>query len=145
VKEKISEEYQSKISLQAECDLFVGYVVSVYLWMFKPYQLFYSVISSAILVLLRELEASIEQPLLTMQRTSWTTVDTVSGESAYIGELVLAVEEVVSVVRDHIEQKKYLRNFFDKASRLATHRNSSFPDPLTLASALSSQSLRMLW
>ncbi|KIJ51343.1 hypothetical protein M422DRAFT_157993 [Sphaerobolus stellatus SS14] len=100
VKEKISEEYQEKVSLQAERDLFVG------------------VISSAIITLLKELEASIEGPLLTMQRTPWATVETVSGESPYIADLGKAIEEVVSVVRDHIEQKKYLRNFFDKASSL---------------------------
>jgi vacuolar protein sorting-associated protein 53 len=52
-----------------------------------------------------------------MQRTSWTTLEHVSGESGYVGELVQAVQEVVTIVRDHVEQKKYLRNFYDKASR----------------------------
>jgi len=52
-----------------------------------------------------------------MQRTSWTTLEHVSGESAYIGELVQATESVVAIVRDHIEQKKYLRNFYDKAAK----------------------------
>ena len=52
-----------------------------------------------------------------MQRTSWTTLDHVSGESAYVGELLQAVQEVVTIARDHVEQKKYLRNFYDKAAR----------------------------
>lgn len=52
-----------------------------------------------------------------MQRTSWTTLEHVSGESGYVGELVQAVQEVATIVRDHVEQKKYLRNFYDKASR----------------------------
>lgn len=52
-----------------------------------------------------------------MQRTSWVTIEAVSGESHYVGELVKAVDEVVSTVREHIEHKKYLRNFYDKAAR----------------------------
>jgi len=77
----------------------------------------HSVISTAILILLRELESATDGPLLSMQRTSWTTLENVSGESAYISELVQGVEGVVTIVRDHIEQKKYLRNFYDKAAR----------------------------
>ncbi|KAF8583856.1 hypothetical protein K439DRAFT_1617197 [Ramaria rubella] len=100
VKEKISDEFQDKITLQAERDMFVG------------------VISSAILILLREMESVMEGPLSTMQRTSWTSLEHVSGESSYIGELVGAVQEVVATVRDHVEPKKYLRNFYDKAASL---------------------------
>jgi len=53
-----------------------------------------------------------------MARTSWTTGrNQVSGESAYVGDLVKAIEQVVEIVKPLVEQKKYLRNFFDKACR----------------------------
>ncbi|KAF8526023.1 Vps53-like protein [Hysterangium stoloniferum] len=100
VREKIDEKFRDKITLQAERDLFV------------------SVISASIVALLKELEAAIEPALVSMQRTSWITVENVSGESAYISDLVQGVQNVVNVIRDNVEQKKYLRNFYDKASSL---------------------------
>lgn len=57
-----------------------------------------------------------------MQRTAWATLSLVSGQSAYVGELVLAMEQVVEVIKPRVEQKKYLRNFFDKASRSVSCR-----------------------
>ena len=53
-----------------------------------------------------------------MARTSWTTgKNQVSGDSAYAGDLVKAMEQVAEIVKPLVEQKKYLRNFFDKACR----------------------------
>ena len=52
-----------------------------------------------------------------MSRTSWSTVNQVSGQSPYADELVKAAEQVGVVIKPLIEQKKYLRNFFDKACR----------------------------
>ncbi|KAG8953402.1 Vacuolar protein sorting-associated protein 53 [Tulasnella sp. 424] len=104
IKEKISEDYQEKVSLQTERDLFV------------------SVISSCIVVLLRELEAACEPAFASMIKTQWGALDTVSGESPYVSDLVKAVGSVLEVVRPHIEQKKYLRNFYDKAASLLIAR-----------------------
>ncbi|KIO30677.1 hypothetical protein M407DRAFT_14266 [Tulasnella calospora MUT 4182] len=104
IKEKISEDYQEKVSLQAERDLFV------------------SVISSCIVVLLRELEAACEPAFAAMIKTQWGALDTVSGESPYVSDLVKAVDSVLEVIRTHIEQKKYLRNFYDKAASLLITR-----------------------
>ena len=41
----------------------------------------------------------------------------VSGQSAYTGELVNSVEQVIELVKPLVEQKKYLRNLFDKTCR----------------------------
>lgn len=76
-----------------------------------------SVISAAIVIQLRELEAACDTAFSTMARTSWTTLNQVSGQSPYAGELVTAAEQVIETIKPLIEQKKYLRNLFDKAGR----------------------------
>lgn len=74
-----------------------------------------SVISSAIVVQLRELELACEPAFSTMSRTAWNTLSQVVGQSPYTLELVKVAEQVADTIRPHVEQKKYLRNFFDKA------------------------------
>lgn len=76
-----------------------------------------SSISTAINVILREFESSCEPAFNALSRTSWSNVNQVSGQSPHASELVKAAEQVVELIRPLIEQKKYLRNFFDKASR----------------------------
>jgi hypothetical protein len=44
-------------------------------------------------------------------------VNQVSGQSPYTDELIKAAEQVVVVIKPLVEQKKYLKNFFDKACR----------------------------
>ncbi|KAG7098487.1 hypothetical protein E1B28_000431 [Marasmius oreades] len=100
VKGKVNNEFKDKISFQEECDLFL------------------SVISSAIVIQLRELEAACDPAFSAMLRSPWSTLSQVSGPSAYTADLIRSIEQVVEVVRPTIEQKKYLRNFFDKACSL---------------------------
>ena len=76
-----------------------------------------SVVSAAISVRQRELENAAESAFNTMSRTSWGVLNLVSGQSAYIDDLVRAIEHVVETATPLIEQKRYLRNFFDKAAR----------------------------
>ncbi|KAJ7077323.1 Vps53-like protein [Mycena belliarum] len=100
IRGKISDEFKDKISLQVERDQFV------------------SVISAAIVVQLRELEIACEPAFAAMARSSWANLKQVSGQSGYATDLVNAVEQVVESVKPLVEQKKYLRNFLDKASSL---------------------------
>ncbi|PPQ89469.1 hypothetical protein CVT25_011995 [Psilocybe cyanescens] len=100
VKEKINPEFKEKVTFQVECDLFV------------------SSISTAINVILREFEANCDPSFITLGRTSWSTVNQVSGPSPYTGELVKMAEQVVEYIKPLIEQKKYLRNIFDKTSSI---------------------------
>ncbi|KAN0125317.1 Vps53-like, N-terminal domain containing protein [Lactarius tabidus] len=86
VRQRIHSEFKERISLQTECDLFI------------------SVVSVAIVGLLRELEAL------------------VTGQSQYIGDLVRALESIAEAIVPLVESKKYLRNFFDKASSLIIMR-----------------------
>lgn len=67
-------------------------------------------------MILREIESATEGPFGVMGRTAWPTLSQVSGQSAYVADLVTAVEGVVDVVRPLVEQKKYLKNLFDKTS-----------------------------
>ena len=49
-----------------------------------------------------------------MARSPWREAEYVSSESVYVGELTRALETVVGVVRDGVEQKKYVRSACDK-------------------------------
>ncbi|KAJ7217738.1 Vps53-like protein [Mycena pura] len=100
VRSKVNDEFKAKISFQAERDHFV------------------SVISAAIVVQLRELEVSCEPAFTAMSRSAWGTLKQVTGPSIYVAELLNAIEQVVESVKPLVEQKKYLRNFLDKACSL---------------------------
>jgi hypothetical protein len=51
-----------------------------------------------------------------MTRTTWTNLESVSGQQAHVIEMVAAVDSFVEVTKSQLEQKKYLRNFYDKAA-----------------------------
>lgn len=97
IRGKVNDDYKDKISFQAERDLFI------------------SAISTAIGALVREVEATCDPAFQTMARTTWSNVSQVSGQSPYAGELVTATGQVVEALKPLVEQKKYLRNFLDKA------------------------------
>ncbi|KAL0956636.1 hypothetical protein HGRIS_002769 [Hohenbuehelia grisea] len=100
LRENINETFKEKVSLQVEQDLFL------------------SVISACILVQLRELESACDSSFMTLSRISWPTVNQVSGPSPYTSDLVKAAEQCIEIVKPLVEQKKYLRNLFDKACSL---------------------------
>jgi vacuolar protein sorting-associated protein 53 len=52
-----------------------------------------------------------------MSKMSWGSLNQVTGQSSYVGELINSAEQYVETIKPLIEQKKYMRNFFDKASR----------------------------
>lgn len=76
----------------------------------------YSAASSSIVILLREMEASCEPHLLALSRMSWASLQEVTGPSSYVLELSRSLEQVSETITPLVESKKYLRNFFDKAS-----------------------------
>ena len=77
----------------------------------------YSAASSSIVILLREMEAGCEPHFLSLSRTSWASLQEVTGPSTYVLDLSRALEQVSEMIIPLVESKKYLRNFFDKASR----------------------------
>lgn len=76
----------------------------------------FSVISSAIAALLRELENSCDPHFSALTRTVWANVKNVSSQSAYMNELVPVISGIADLTRDLVEKKKYLRNLYDKAA-----------------------------
>ncbi|OAX41129.1 hypothetical protein K503DRAFT_713205 [Rhizopogon vinicolor AM-OR11-026] len=100
IREKIRDSFKEKVTLQAERDLFM------------------STISASIMTLLRELEAACEGAFTTMSRMSWEKLNEVTGQSPYVDDLVQTVESFCETLKPLIEQKKYLRNFFDKVCSL---------------------------
>ncbi|KLO18398.1 hypothetical protein SCHPADRAFT_993623 [Schizopora paradoxa] len=98
--DKINEEYKEKVSLQAERDVLIG------------------VASAAIIAQLRELEAACDASFDMLVKTAWSSTKTVSGPSAFVKDLTKGIDSVASAVQPLIEQKKYLRNFLDKAAAL---------------------------
>lgn len=114
LKEKIDEAYREKITLQPELDLFIGLVYNIRV--VCALNDTHRVISLSITQVLRDLEATVEPFLFTMTRTIWTILESVSGQQAHVIEMVVAIDSFVEVVKSQLEQKKYLRNFYDKAA-----------------------------
>lgn len=118
IKEKSDETFKNKITLQDERDLFVRYVCTIHFVRRRATsRIRSSAVSSAIQVMLRELDSACESAFSNMTRSSWASLKSVSGQSAYVEELIKSIEQVVETVKPLVEQKKYLRNFLDKASR----------------------------
>jgi vacuolar protein sorting-associated protein 53 len=109
---------KDKLTFQPERDLFVKCAFSLYLFSFSlnSSYLCLSVISSAIQIQIRELEHGVEPALSTLARTSWAAQRQVSGPSPYVGDLASALDLAADAVKQRVQQKKYLRNFFDKAA-----------------------------
>lgn len=74
-----------------------------------------SVITAAVLSMLKELELSIEPALSQMLRSPWKDATIVSSESHYVLDLVSAINKVADVVKNEVEQRKYFRSWCDKA------------------------------
>jgi len=86
-----------------------------------------SVISGAINWQLHELEVACDSALVTLSRVNWSVMNQVTGHSPYVDDLTNAIDQVVELVKPLVEQKKYLRNFLDKACRLVLRLLSKKP------------------
>lgn len=60
------------------------------------------------------MELTIDVSFAAMLRSPWKEAEFVSAESAYVGDLTRDVRTVVEVVREGVEQKKYVRSTCDK-------------------------------
>lgn len=77
-------------------------------------ELFTHTISAALLAILRELELTIDVSFGAMLKSPWKDLEFVSMESLYVADLTRDVRTVVEVVREGVEQKKYVRSTCDK-------------------------------
>ena len=78
-----------------------------------------------------------------MNRTTWVTLESVSGQQAHVLEMVAAVDSFVEVTKSQLEQKKYLRNFYDKAAAFVSR--AAVMQFMNMATDCSSRSLPMQW
>jgi vacuolar protein sorting-associated protein 53 len=77
-----------------------------------------SVISAAINAQLIQFEAAADPYFSTVARTPWATMTGhVSGPSSWVDAFSSALESVVRTVKPLVEQKRYVRNLLDKASK----------------------------
>lgn len=66
-------------------------------------------------VLQRELEGACEPAFAAILKTPWMNLENVSGRSAYVVDLVGSIKHVAELVKERVEQKKYIRSFADRA------------------------------
>ena len=67
---------------------------------------------------LHELESACDGAFNTMSRANWAATNHVTRHSLFMDDITQATEQVAEFIKPLVEQKKYLRNFLDKASRL---------------------------
>lgn len=85
-------------------------------------ELFASIVSAAIQMLIREVEFVVEPALQRMLRPTgggpgavpWSQMEEVQGKSAYVDDLHAAIESIAVVVRQDIESKRYVRTWCDR-------------------------------
>lgn len=119
LRERIHVEYKDRVSLEPEKDFFVACVRVAYAAMAShDADELHSIIANALGALLRELEFAIEPAFTAMSRSPWAALEFVSSESTYISDLVTSLNGIVATVRQHIEQRKYLRSFADRVMAL---------------------------
>jgi hypothetical protein len=98
LKEKIHPDFVDLVDLDSEREIFLA------------------IISVGILSLTREVEICTESAFTLMLRPAvpWSSLEYVSSKSAYVDEFASALEHVAVVVRQDIENKRYVRNWCDK-------------------------------
>ncbi|KAJ9124236.1 hypothetical protein QFC22_001035 [Naganishia vaughanmartiniae] len=70
----------------------------------------------------KELENTCEPAFAAILKTPWMNLENVSGRSAYVVDLVGSIRQVADIVRERIEQKKYMRSFADRAVGVISNR-----------------------
>lgn len=80
---------------------------------------FLAIVSATVQVLTRELEFSLDPAFHKMMRPAvpWSQLGEVHGKSDYTDDLAAALEAVAVVIRQDVENKRYLRNWCDKVVR----------------------------
>jgi hypothetical protein len=117
LKQKISPDLRSRVSLQSENELFTTCVTCLYERFTVTLTLVWfvcSVTTTAILALLKELEVSCEPAFNAMLRSPWKDHTLVSSESQYIVDMTDAINRVADIVKTEVEQRKYYRSFCDR-------------------------------
>ncbi|KDN51377.1 hypothetical protein K437DRAFT_254784 [Tilletiaria anomala UBC 951] len=106
LRQKMHSDFRDGLTLEPEREQFLG------------------VISSGVMVLTRELEESIDRAFNQMLRPpqGWAARDETIEKSSYIDDVASALEQVAVIVRQDVENKRYVRMWSDKAVGVVTSR-----------------------
>lgn len=99
LRDKLHPDFREDFSLEPEREQFLG------------------VISTGVTVLIRELEQAIEPAFNQMLRPpqGWAQGDEVLEKSNYVDDLASALEQVAVIIRQDVENKRYVRMWSDRA------------------------------
>jgi len=94
LKQKVEPEFKDEINLSGELDMF------------------HSVISNCLALLVQELETACDGALITMNKISWSSIQQVGDESNYVSQLISTWRGMVPRVRDCLSSsRKYFTQF----------------------------------
>ncbi|KAI9208319.1 Vps53-like protein [Polychytrium aggregatum] len=96
--EKIDDEFKTMISMSGESDAFV------------------TVTGTAMRILIRGFENSIEPALVAMSKRNWGTLESVGDQSEYVTQIGNVLSASAAVLRSSLSGQKYFRTFCDKFS-----------------------------
>ncbi|XP_065890421.1 vacuolar protein sorting-associated protein 53 homolog [Dysidea avara] len=97
MQEKIDEELSSKVDFSQEKDLF------------------HSVISSGVQLLVANLESGCDAALVTMTKFAWQHIETVGDQSSYVDTIASRIRITIPLIRENlISARKYFTNFCHK-------------------------------
>lgn len=104
VGEKIHPDFREGVSLSTERDGFLA------------------IVSATVQVMTRELEFCLDPAFHKMMRPAipWSQLVEIHGKSEYTDDLAAALEAVAVVIRQDVENKRYLRNWCDKVVHVLT-------------------------
>ena len=110
LKEKMHPDYRQDFSLDPEREHFLG------------------VISQAVQVLSRELEQAVEPAFNQMLRPppGWGRDEQPEDKSPYVDDVASTLEQIAVVVRQDVENKRYVRMWSDKAVACVPHDSARF-------------------
>ncbi|KAK1598381.1 Vps53-like protein [Colletotrichum navitas] len=95
IKKRIDNELAGKIDLSSQADAFLG------------------VASAAVLTLVRNVEIACEGSWREMRNTGWSTMESVSDQSSYVGELLSSVNSKTEEIMGLVVKQQYARAFCD--------------------------------
>ncbi|RWS30651.1 vacuolar protein sorting-associated protein 53-like protein, partial [Leptotrombidium deliense] len=77
--------------------------------------LFHNIISSAIQMLIQDIEAGCEPAFTVMTKTQWSTVETPIGQSAYVTTITNHLQQIFPFIRDNLQEaRKYFTQLCNK-------------------------------
>ena len=95
IKGRIDEAFKSSIDLQSQADFFMG------------------IASATVRALVRKVDIEVEPSWREMRNTTWSKLESVGDQSAYIPEMVRRIKDKASEILHILHKQQYARTFCD--------------------------------